>query len=337
MHEEEVTPTLDAAQQLRWFGRREPGVSTVYFADADCTERVAFVESECVPDSEQPTTAKESEAGDCGGLLGRHQLLEEAEQLFFANEGNCSPTNDNDVHGWRVGAPLDDSDFAESSTLDGGGDRLRHDIYTNPEGEPFLASGRVHDRQLTEVECRWFDPVTYSSAPSSSATFDCVPVDAATLDSRYQDPTGSQRTASRWLSDEASCPGEALYAYGQSMAAAITSPTAGEGGYGLDQDVCVPLSPSEPPGGGGGGVRVLPRRRRDDRGRPRRRRDRVDNEVPNHEPLERKARSARTDLHTSATRRVRTVRPRLRSAEADRRCGCRQCGCRERVVRWFVW
>jgi hypothetical protein len=52
--------------------------------------------------------------------------------------------------------------------------------------------------------------------------------------------------------DEESCPGEALYAYGQSMAAAITSPTAGEGGYGLDQDVCVPLSPSEPPDGFGG-------------------------------------------------------------------------------------
>ena len=32
-----------------------------------------------------------------------------------------------------------------------------------------------------------------------------------------------------------------------------TSPTGGEGGYGLDdQGVCVPLPPTEPPDGGGG-------------------------------------------------------------------------------------
>ncbi|MCA9685965.1 MAG: hypothetical protein KC457_27580, partial [Myxococcales bacterium] len=54
---------------------------------------------------------------------------------------------------------------------------------------------------------------------------------------------------------EEDCPSTAQYAYDSEtgMAAAIIGPAPGEGGFGLDdQNVCVPLAPSEPPDGGGG-------------------------------------------------------------------------------------
>ncbi len=249
-HEEEVRAVVDDQQQ-RWLGFWEPRVSTYYYADANCTERVAL--AECVPDSEQPTTAMETEAGSCGSVLGRHQLGEEVAQVYADGGGSCEPVSFTSTRAWRVGAPLDQAAFAESSAIDGGGERLRHDIYANPEGEPFLASGRVYDRQLGEVECRWRDPVTYSDDPSTSATFDCVPVDAASFEGRFLDSACTTRTAAYWVSEEDSCPSEVSHAYGEGMAAAISGPTSGEGGYGLDDaNACVLLAPSEPADGGGG-------------------------------------------------------------------------------------
>ena len=252
-HEEQVAAAPDASDQLRWLGRWQPRVSTVYYADANCTERVAL--AECVPDAEQPTTAKQSEDGICGALLGRSALLEEVGQLYSKNANDvCQLENwsSSAVRQWRVGEPLDDGDFAESSIVDGGGARLRHDIYTSPEGEPFLASGRVFDRDLGEMACRWRDPVTYLDEPSTSANFDCFPIEGAMFDGRYQDSACSQVMAERWVSDE-SCMGPALYAYGDGMAAAITGLAPSEGNYGLDdQDACTFLGPSLPPDGGAG-------------------------------------------------------------------------------------
>jgi hypothetical protein len=256
VHEEQVTPALDDAQQLRWFGHRQPRVSTSYYADAGCTQRVAI--TSCMPDSDeptlQPTTAKETAAGDCGPVLGRHELLEKVVQLYSEYDGQCEPTSiDSDVYQvWRVGAPLDDGDFAESSALDGGGERMRLDIHGGPEGEPFLASSRLRDRQLAEAECHWIDMVAYSSDPSTTATFECVPVDEARFNNRYRDSACTERIAYRLVWEE-SCPMEVpLYAYGDGMAAPITGPAAGEGGYGFDDmDVCVSFPPSVPPDGDG--------------------------------------------------------------------------------------
>ncbi|MCX4240551.1 DUF7481 family protein [Paraliomyxa miuraensis] len=249
-HGEEVVASDDASGQLRWFGRRQPRVSTFYFADASCTDRVAV--AECVPDSEQPTTARETEAGYCGALLGRHELLEEVGQIYQLSDGTCQPGSlgGSSSKSWRVGAPLDDTAFAVASTIDDGGARLRHDVYTNSEGAPVLPSQGVRDQLLAEVGCRWRDPVTYSYDPSTTATFDCVPIDAAGLDNRYQDAACTQRRASRWVSEE-SCPGEALYAYGDGMVAAIDGPAPGGAGYWLDDmDACVPAPPDD--GGGFG-------------------------------------------------------------------------------------
>ena len=252
-HEEQVAAAPDTSEQLRWLGRWQPRVSTVYYADANCTERAAL--AECVPDSEQPTTAIETEDGYCGAFLGRRELFEEVEQLYRENAGVCEPVNgwSDRVRQWRVGAPLDDSAFAESSIVDGGGARLRHDIYTSPEGEPFLASGRTTDHDLGEMACRLRDPVTNSNAPSTNATFNCIPDDCPALFNRYQDSSCTQQTAGRVVFEEY-CLEPALYAYSfsEGKAAAITGSVSDEGNFGLDgQGICQPLEPSPPPDGGG--------------------------------------------------------------------------------------
>lgn len=252
IHDEQVTAAPDDGDLLRWFGHFQPRVSTTYYADPDCTERVAI--DQCVPDWAQPTTAKETESG-CGEILGRTQLREEVGELFSKDDSdNCvaSGSLGGSYRMWRVGDPLEDGDFAEASAVDVGGERMRHDLYASPEGEPFLASGRVYDRELDEVECRWRDPVTYASEPMSSASFDCMPVDSADFTGRFADAECSQPTAARFVFED-DCLGPALYAYGDSMAAAITGPASGEGSYGIvEGEMCVQLPPSEPPDGGSG-------------------------------------------------------------------------------------
>lgn len=256
VHEEEVAPAPDATGQLRWFGRREPSVSTYYYADAGCTERVAV--AACVPDSEQPKTAKETEPAPCSALLGRHALLEELGSLHvLGSDGSCTPgslPSGSNTHAWRVGAPLDDAAFAASSAVDNGGGRLRHDVYASPEGEPFLASRRFYDLLLAEAECAWRDPSPYTGEPSTG-TLDCIPNDAASLINRYEDSDCTQQRASRFVLED-SCPPPAQYAYAASVVAALAGPAAGPGDYTLDdQDDCVPAEPEGETDGDYGGER----------------------------------------------------------------------------------
>jgi hypothetical protein len=150
-----------------------------------------------------------------------------------------------------VGAPLDDAAFATASVLDDGGARLRHDVYASPEGEPFLSSTRFFDLSMAETECEWRDPSFYAAEPPTG-TLDCVPRDGAMLGSRYLDAGCTQRTASRFVFDDA-CPPPAQFAYAAGIVAALSGPIAGPGGYMLDdQDDCVELPPSDEGGSDGG-------------------------------------------------------------------------------------
>lgn len=255
-HEEEVEPAPDAASQLRWFGRREPRVSTYYYADASCTERVAL--AECVPGSEQPRTARETEPAPCLEFIGRHELLEElgGDGLYALRDGGCEPSGlsgSSSARVWRVGTPLDDAAFAEATAQNDGGARLRHDVFASPEGEPFLSSTRFYDLLMAETACSWRDPADYlAEAPSGS--FDCFPQDGAYLDDRYLDADCVEQTASRFV-DEESCPPPAQfsYSYVTRMVAALTGPTGGPGSYTHDdQDDCVPVEPEGESEDGGG-------------------------------------------------------------------------------------
>jgi hypothetical protein len=252
--DEEVLPQPDAADQLRWFGRREPRVSTYYFADATCTERVAV--AECIPGTEHPRTAKETTPGPCQELLGHHELLEEmgSSSVYVLRNGGCDPGSLSAGYAsrvWRVGAPLDDASYASASALDEGGTRLRHDVYASPEGEPFLSSRRWFDRLLAEAECLWRDPSIYTAEPPTG-TLDCYPRHGAQMGNRYLDSSCTQRTASRWV-DEESCPPAAQHAYGGGRVAALAGPAAGAGGHMLDaDDDCVPVPADDDSGDGGG-------------------------------------------------------------------------------------
>lgn len=249
--EEEVMPELDAAGQLRWFGRWEPRVSTYYYADASCTERVAL--AECVPDSQQPRTARETEPAPCLELIGRHGLLEElgGNELYVQRDGGCEReglSGGSVARAWRVGTPLDDAAFAEASALDDGGARLRHDVYASPEGEPFLSSTRFFDLLLAEAECLWRDESYYTAEPPTG-TLDCVPRDGATLYNRYLDSDCTERTASRFV-HEGTCPPPAQYAYAAGVVAALAGPTGGPGGYMRDEaEECVAVPPDDDSGG----------------------------------------------------------------------------------------
>jgi len=252
-HEEEVTAAPDQTGQLRWFGRVEPEVSSHYFANADCTQPVAILS--CVPESQTPTTARQREPGICGELTGRYALGELTETVYYKQDnGSCIPDalpTGFKQRIWRVESRLDDTAFAESSTQDGGGERLRHDIYRTPEGAPVLASGRVYDTQLSDVECRWKDPETHSRDPAPGlGSFDCIPSDAATLSGRYLDSDCTTPTATRWVYEE-SCPGEATHAYGGGLVSEIARSISSEGRYAHDEDNrCQSIGPSEPPDGG---------------------------------------------------------------------------------------
>jgi hypothetical protein len=257
-HEEEVAAAPDAADALRWFGRWEPRVSTIYYADAGCTERVAL--AECIPGSEQPRTARETEPAPCLELTGHHELTEEIGLALYVlrDDGTCEASGLDGYYGlraWRVGAPLADAAYAEASVVEDGGERLRHDVHGSPEGEPFLSSMAFHDRLLGDTECMWRDPALYLAEPPTG-TLDCVPREGASLTNRYLDSDCTERTAERWVFEE-SCPGEALYAYGGGVVALLDGPS-GVGGYMLDDaESCVPAPPYEEPGGGGEGERYV--------------------------------------------------------------------------------
>ena len=131
---------------------------------------------------------------------------------------------------------------------------MRFDIFTTPEGEPFLPSVVPHDLLLDDAACYWQDTTTNSSLPDTSASFSCIPQNRAYISGRFQDADCTQGMARRFIS-EGDCPRTAVYAYDRNtgMAAAIIGPAADEGGFGFDeQNVCVPLAPSEPPNGPGG-------------------------------------------------------------------------------------
>ncbi len=254
VHDEEVRPSLDASDDLRWFGRHQPRVSTLYFADPGCTERVAI--AECIPDSDHPTTARETESGYCGAVLGRHALLEEIGQFYaLRDDGACEsaslPAGYNG-RAWRVDAPLLDGDFAQTSTINDGGVRLRHDIYASPEGAAVLASTRFYDLLSSEAQCDWRDPSLYTGEPSTG-TLDCVPRGAATLDNRYLDSGCMAQTASRYVPEE-SCLPETLFAYAGGLIAALAGPVDDQGDYELDdEDDCVAVELEGGSGDGGFG------------------------------------------------------------------------------------
>ncbi len=243
VHQEEVIPDADTSDQLRWLGRFQPRVSSNYYADASCTQRVAV--AQCVHDSYQPTTARENDADACNALIGRHALLEEVNQVYRVNDsGNCISANPSgyNLRKWRVGGPLDDTAFAETPATNDGGARLRHEIYANPEGTPLLASSRFYDLQLSQAECDWRDLSLYDPQ-LPLGTFDCVPREAARLDARYLDSECTERTASISFSDE-SCPPDPALAYGDGLVVEVTTPLFEAGSYGPDgRDRCGPLPP----------------------------------------------------------------------------------------------
>ncbi|MCA9686668.1 MAG: hypothetical protein KC457_31170, partial [Myxococcales bacterium] len=247
LHGEEVAARGDTGEQLRWLGRWQPRVSTTYYADADCTQPAAL--AECVPDFAQPTTARETD-GNCGGLTGHRELLQEVQQIYSDNGNGCvaqgwtSPA----LRMWQAGEPLVDADFASAGAVDGGADRMRYDIFTTPEGEPFLPSDEVHDRLLDDVACYWQDTTTYSTAPSTSASFNCIPQERAVISGGFQDADCTQGVAWRLVYFE-ECPSTAQYAYDHDLGvvAAITGPAPDGGSFALDdQETCVPLGPVEP-------------------------------------------------------------------------------------------
>jgi hypothetical protein len=248
-HDEQVRPALDDGGQLRWFGRWEPWVSTSYYADAGCTQAVAV--AECVPTSVQPTTAREVDFGVCPTTLGHRSLGSEVQQIYTDGFAGCVATELYGARAWRVEDSLDDGDFALASIVEAGGERIRVDIYTNPEGEPFLASGHSYDREAKDVECNWLT-ADYAHTPTPGASFECRPQDAPILYGRYLDAACSSEIAERWSFEE-SCVDAPLYAYGDGMLAEVTGTSNSAGDYVLDdQGVCV-SSPYEPPGGGGVG------------------------------------------------------------------------------------
>lgn len=235
MQGQEVAPGVDASGALRWFGRWEPRVSTIYYADPSCIGRVAL--RECVPNTAQPVTAHESEVGPCGTISGRHRLTGEIGAIYQRNDdGTCEPSGFigfNRV--WRVGDPIEDDTFAQAPTVSSAGPRLRHDFYANPEGDPVLPSARFFDLLFSALQCDWVDN------PDVAGDLLCKPLGSALISPDYRDAACTQRTATRSSYDAACADGPPAYAFVIGMIAEIVEAIASPGGYHTDAaGDCVP-------------------------------------------------------------------------------------------------
>jgi hypothetical protein len=192
-HEEEVTPRPDTLDMMRWFGRWQPRVSTLYFADAACTEPVAI--AECVPPATHPGTASESEPGQCGALYGRRAVTEETQAIYYRapDSTECEPSGlSAAARTWRVGDALADDDFAAAPATNDGASRMGHDMHANPEGSPLLPSTSIYDMVLSGLVCDWIEN------PDVAGDLLCKPFGSAYLNNNYLDAECTQRTATRY-------------------------------------------------------------------------------------------------------------------------------------------
>ena len=245
VHAQEVEAIADASGTVRWFGRWEPRVSTIYFADPSCILPVAI--RECVPPTAQPASAHESAPGACSEATARHQLSGEINAIYQRNDdGTCEPTSLSGASFriWRVGDALDDGDFAEAPAIEDSGSRLRHDVYANPEGDPVLPSARFVDLLLSELECDWLEN------PDVPGDLLCEPSGSARISSFFRDAACTERTASRFSFDASCAGGPPVYAFIIGMIAEIVETIASPGEYYVDAaGDCVAEEPGETEGG----------------------------------------------------------------------------------------
>jgi hypothetical protein len=182
-------------------------------------------------------------------VVGRYELLDEVGTVYTLGGGGCEQDGlSSTSRAWRVGAALGDDAFAVAPAVGELGPRLRHDVYCNPEGEPFLSSLRFFDLVLAEAECVWRD-----FPPLGTGTHDCIPRDAPTPGHTYDDPACTERVAYRSVA-EGTCYQEPLYAYAAGLAAAVLGQVSGPGDYELGaDDACVPVEPDGGSDSGDGG------------------------------------------------------------------------------------